>query len=192
MKKASKLYPHIEELKAYVLAYKQEFERLTKNTHKFLKNENMLKTIFSNSKEGNIKEVLKAEMLRFTEWYIDNNLKKENETPKNQPLRETKMLSSQTKMTESRIYKDRINENNAMKSSMSMSQNEAKFKETKNSSDYRMTESRQFIDRVIDVGSVYDATSFANLLGLPRDELKSEDILNLILYCSFDLEINCK
>lgn len=188
MKKASKLYPHIEELKAYVLAYKQEFERLTKNTHKFLKNEKMLKTIFSNSKEANIKEVLKAEMLRFTEWYLNNNLKKDNDTPKNQ-IRETRMLSS-TKMTESRLYKDRMNEN-PMKSSMSMSQNEAKFKENKNS-DNRMTESRQFIDRIMDIGSVYDATSFANLLGLPRDELKSEDILNLILYCSFDLEINCK
>ena len=77
----------------------------------------------------------------------------------------------------------------SMKSSMQLSQGEGKLNELKSQTKIG---SRQFLDRVIDNAGIYDATTFASLLGLPKEELISDDILNLIMYCSFDLEINCK
>jgi hypothetical protein len=74
----------------------------------------------------------------------------------------------------------------SMKSSMQLSQGEGKLNELKSQTKIG---SRQFLDRVIGNGGIYDATSFASLLGLAKEELISDDIL---MYCSFDLEINCK
>ena len=138
-----------------MVAYKTEFDRIIKNTHKFLKNEKTLKTIFLN-KEENINEIIKKEMIRFTEWFL-NNIKKDKQKS-----------SSQIK------YED----DNKLRERKSLSQSKI------------MQESRS--DKIVENGNYYDASEFASLLGLSKVDLDSDDILNLILYCSFDLEINCK
>lgn len=167
LKKSSKIYPHIEELKSYVLSYKTEFERLTKNSNKFLKENNTLKKIFSNCKNENFGEIMNKEMLRFTEWFLPNYNKKEYQI--------TKSLKSSFPMQTSMNDERRTISKSGL------------ITQSRNNMD-----SKQNIADPVYIADMYDATPFASLLGLPNDILNSDEILNLILYCSFNLEINCK
>lgn len=166
------MYPHIEELKSYIISYKTEFERLTKNTHKFLKNDKFLTSISTNFKEDkdSLNELIRKEMVKFTEHFLTHNSKGKEVRNRN---KSNTILNSQTE--------------EKMKSSMKISQ----FMPNSHTED-KMKQSKMMIESDYDSLFSYDASEFANLLGLPKNELTSEDILNLILYCSFDLQINCK
>lgn len=165
------MYPHIEELKSYIISYKTEFERLTKNTHKFLKNDKFLTSISTNFKEDkeSLNDLIRKEMVKFTEHFLLHNSQGKETRTRN---KSNTMINSQTE--------EKMKASTKLSHLMLTSHTEEKMKQSK------------MMEFDYDNLFTYDASEFANMLGLPKNELTSEDILNLILYCSFDLQINCK
>lgn len=170
-------------MKLYLSTYKIEFERLTRNTYKFLKNDKYLKSIFSSiheEKEAN--ELIKKEMIKFTQIFLSQNIKREIEK-QSIPINEK---SSPISHNDERLKSINMKSSTIMKTStMIYSQNQIEDK-------IQVQKPSGAKDNEKDYLYAYDATEFANFIGLPKHEIKSEDILNLILYCSFNLQINCK
>lgn len=77
MKKTSKMYPHLEELRKKIAAYQEEFEKLTKYTSKFLKNTKILEKLIKDGTKETCLLKLRAETEKFINYimkHINNNL----------------------------------------------------------------------------------------------------------------------